>query len=122
MSEDSDPYVSGIELHEEFIQRIERGGRMIRTLSLATILVAGVLAISYFSQLVVLPFALGIKSQTVNLVDPRLMALEAIIMCLTLAWLYVGLKNYFFAKKLERQVKEIRTIQTQIAIRHRLND
>ena len=122
MSEDRDPYVSGIELHEEFIQRIERGGKMIRALSLATILVAGVLAVSYFSQLVILPFVLGVRSQTVDLVDPPLMALEAVILCLTLAWLYVGLRNYFFADRLERQVREIRAIQAQVASRHSLED
>jgi len=120
MSEDRDPYVSGIELHEEFIQRIERAGRMIRALALTTVFVAGVLAVSYFSQLVILPFALGVKSQSVNLVDPLLMALEAVVLCFAIAWLYVGLKSYFFVRKLETQVKEIREIQAQVATRHRL--
>ena len=123
MSEDSrDPYVSGIELHEEFIQRIERGGRMIRTLALATVFVAGVLTVSYFSQLVILPFALGVKSQTVNLVDPTLMVIEMVLLAFTLAWLYVGLKNYLFANRLERQVREIRAMQMQVANKHGLQD
>jgi len=123
VSEDSrDPYVSGIELHEEFIQRIERGGRMIRTLALATVFVAGVLTVSYFSQLVILPFALGVKSQTVNLVDPTLMVIEMVLLAFTLAWLYVGLKNYLFANRLERQVREIRAMQMQVANKHGLQD
>jgi hypothetical protein len=120
MSGESDPFVSGTELHEEFIQRVERSGRAIRRLSLLTVFVAGVLAASYFGQLVLLPFALGVKTQTVDLVDPALMALEAVLLALTLAWLYIGVRDYAFVGKLERQVREIRALQAEAAKKYGL--
>jgi len=76
MPEDKDPNVSAIELQEEFMQHMESGGRKIRTLALLAVIAGGFFSVSYFVQLVVLPYMLGVTSQTVNLVDPTLMALE----------------------------------------------
>lgn len=121
MSEDKDPYVSGIEIHEEFMQHIERGGGIIKTLAVITILVSGALAVSYVSQLVILPFALGITSQTVNLVDPSLMATEVALLTLTLIWFYVGLRDYRFVRKMARQVREIRVLEAQAAKKYGLD-
>ncbi|MDV3277280.1 MAG: hypothetical protein LYZ69_02290 [Nitrososphaerales archaeon] len=114
MSEEEDPMVSGLELHEEFLQRIENGGRKIKTLSLITIFVAAVLAVTYASQLVVLPFMLGVTSQTVNLVDPSLMGVELGVLALTLAWLYVGLVDYRYTKTLVKQAQEIRAAEAEL--------
>ncbi len=115
MADDKDAMVSSIELHEEFVQRVERTARMIKSLSLITVFVAGVLAVSYFSQLVVLPFVLGVKSQTVDLTSPPLMATEAVVLSLTIAWFAVGMRDYFFTTRVQRQVAEIRAIQAQTA-------
>jgi len=121
MSEDKNPNVSTIELHEEFIQHIENGGGLIRTLSAVTVVVAALLAISYLSQLVLLPYVYGVKSQTVNLVDPALQATELLLTVLTLVWLYVGLRDYFFARRLAKQVKEIRAMEAEVAKKYGLD-
>ncbi|MDA4127479.1 MAG: hypothetical protein OK452_09830 [Thaumarchaeota archaeon] len=120
MSEDKNPNVSTIELHEEFIQHIENGGGLVRTLSVVTVVVAALLATSYLSQLV-LPYVYGVKSQTVNLVDPALQATELLLTALTLVWLYVGLRDYFFARRLAKQVKEIRAMEAEVAKKYGLD-
>jgi hypothetical protein len=119
MSE-GDPYVSALELHEQFVQRVEREGRMMRIISMVTIVVSGVLALSYVSQLVVVPFVLGIKTQTVDLVDPALMAAEVLVAALALVWFYVGLRGYLFARRMSAQVKEIRRMQAGVAEKYGL--
>jgi hypothetical protein len=120
MSEDKDPNVSAIELQEEFIQHMERGGRKIRTLALLAVIAGGFFSISYFTQLVVLPL-MGVTSQTVNLVDPGLMALEAVSLVLALAWCYTGLRDLAFQSRLAKQIREIRTLQAETAARYGLN-
>ena len=45
MSEDRDPEVSMIEMQEEFIQHMERGGRKIRLLALVATLAGGYIAL-----------------------------------------------------------------------------
>ncbi len=121
MAEDKDPFVSGIEAHEEFLQHIERGEKVIKTLALMTIFVAAFLSASYVSQLVLLPFVLGVKTQTVDLVDPGLMATEVVVLALTLAWLYVGVRDYLFVRRLARQVKEIRSAEANVAKKYGLD-
>jgi hypothetical protein len=121
MSTDKDPNVSAIELQEEFIQHMESGGHKIRTLALLTVLAGGFFSISYFAQLIVLPFALGVTSQTVNLVDPGLMALEAASLVLALAWCYTGLRDLSFQRRLAKQIREIRNIQAETAAKYGLN-
>ena len=77
MPEDKHPGVMAINAHEDFLEHVERGSSKIRFLSRVTVLVASLLTISYLLQLVVLPFVLGVRAQTVDLVDPTLMAFEA---------------------------------------------
>ena len=113
MPEDNDPGVMAIEAHEDFLEHVERGGSKIRSLSRVTVPVASLLTISYLLQLVVFPFLLGVRAQTVDLVDPTLMAFEAGLLALTLAWLYVGVRDYRFATKLAKQIREIRELQDQ---------
>jgi len=90
----------------------ERQAR-IRALSIITIAVAFLLLASYFYQ-VVTPFTTGTTVVTVNLLDPTLLALEAVLIVVTFAWLYVGVVNYLFASRLGRRVKEARAKETEI--------
>ena len=80
----------------------------------------GYFALAYFLQLVVLPYALGITSQTVNLVDPSLMAAEAVSFTIALLWFFAGLRDLVFARKLSSRVKEIRALQAELAKKYGL--
>ena len=120
MTEDRDPNVSLIELQEEFLQHVERGGRKITLLALIATLAGAYFAINYFLQLVVFPFGLGIKTQTVNLLDPALMAAGAVSLIISLTWAMAGLRDLLFARRLARRVKEIRSLQAEAAKKYGL--
>jgi len=120
MSEDKDPSVSIIELQEEFVQHIERGGRKIMVLALIAVVSGAYFALNYFLQLVVLPYGLGITSQTVNLVDPPLVAVGAASLVISLLWLYAGLRDLMFGRRLARRIKELRELQAQVAEKYGL--
>ena len=108
-----EPSVEIIEAHGSFVQHIEDGQARMKALSIITILVAFLLLASYFYQLIT-PFATGTTVVTVNLLDPTLLALEAILIVVTFAWLYVGVVNYLFASRLGRQIKEARAREKEI--------
>ena len=120
MSEDKDPNVSIIELQEEFVQHIERGGRKITLLALIAAVSGAYFALNYFLQLVVLPYGLGITSQTVNLVDPVLVAVGTVSLVISLLWLYAGLRDLMFGRRLEKRIKELRELQAQVAQKYGL--
>jgi len=120
MSEDKDPSVSIIELQEEFIQHMERGGRKIRLLALIAIIAGAYFALSYFFQLVVLPYGLGITSETVNLVDPALVALGAVSLVVSLLWFYAGVRDLVFERRLAKRIREVRELQSQVAQKYSL--
>jgi len=121
MSEDKDPGVSIIELQEEFIQHMERGGRKIRLLSLIAIVAGAYFALNYFLQLVVLPYGLGITSETVNLVDPTLAALGLVSLVISLLWFGAGLRDLMFERRLAKRIKEVRELQAQVARKYGLD-
>jgi hypothetical protein len=102
-----------IEAHEEFIQHIERGQRMVRILSITTVVVAVILAASYFSQILE-PFVTGQRYVQVDLLNPGLLVLEVVILGLTCAWLYVGVVNYLFYTRVSRQIKAIRALESEM--------
>jgi len=120
MSEDKDPSVSIIELQEEFIQHMERGGRKIRLLALIAIIAGAYFALSYFFQLVVLPYGLGITSETVNLVDPALVALGVVSLVVSLLWFYAGVRDLVFERRLAKRIREVRELQSQVAQKYSL--
>lgn len=120
MSEDKDPNVSIIEMQEEFMQHMERGGRKITLLAAVATLAGAYFAANYFLQLVVLPFGLGITTQTVDLVDPGLMAVGAVSLGVSLLWLYAGVRDLRFGRKIARQIKEIRGLQSRAAEKYGL--
>jgi hypothetical protein len=120
MSEDKDPSVSVIELQEEFIQHMEQGGRKIMLLAVLATLAGAYFATSYFLQLVVLPYVLGITTQTVNLVDPGLMAAGAVSFVISALWLYAGLRDLIFGRRMAKRIKEIRVLQSEAARKYGL--
>jgi hypothetical protein len=122
MTEEKEPHVMAIDAHEEFVQHIEEGGGRMATLALVTMAVSGLLAGSYVSQLLVVPYFMNIRYQTVDLLDPSLVALEVFLLALTLAWMYTGLREYLFAKRMVKRAKEIRTLETQAAAKYGLVD
>ncbi len=75
--------------------------------------VAFLLLASYFYQ-VVSPFTTGTTVVTVNLLDPTLVAIQAILILLAFAWLYVGVVNYLFASRLDRKIKQARAKEREI--------
>ena len=120
MPQERDPGVSIIELQEEFIQHMERGGKKIRLLSLVATIVGAYFAVSYFVQLVVLPYGLGITSQTVDLVNPGLVGLGILSLAISLLWCYAGVRNLLFERKLAERIREVRELQAESAKKYGL--
>ena len=110
---EKEPVVQIIEAHGSFVQHIEKGSAKMKTLSIITIIVAFLLLASYFYQILI-PFTTRTTVVTVNLLDPTLLGLEAILILVTFAWLYVGVVNYLFASRLGRQIKEARAKEKEI--------
>lgn len=104
--------LSQVEIHEDFLQHVEDGSKRIRTLSVISSVVALILILSYFSQLVV-PLT-GTTSVTVSLTDPTLIATEVIVLILAVAWLYVGISNYRFTTALAKRITAARAAEAQM--------
>jgi hypothetical protein len=113
-SEEKSVGVMAIEAHEELIQHIESGQAKIRLLSIITIAVAFLLIASYFSQLLLPLVSSTSRYQTVDLLSPALIATEVVLVVLLAAWLYVGVINYLFAARLNRQILEIRAFEREL--------
>jgi hypothetical protein len=111
--DEKSPAVMIIEAHEELVQHIEQGQSRIRLLSVITIVVAFLLAASYFSQ-IVLPFVGGPRYETVDLLNPSLLVFEVALLALSAAWVYVGVVNFLFSTRLGKQVVEIREAERQL--------
>ncbi|HKT21248.1 MAG TPA: hypothetical protein VJR06_01305 [Nitrososphaerales archaeon] len=122
MAEEEDPGVSMIELQEEFMQHMERGGRKITLLAVIATLAGAYFAVSYFLQLVIFPYVLGITTQTVNLVDPGLMAVGALSLVVSLLWFYAGFRDLLFGRKMGKRIREIRKLQALAAERYGLSE
>ena len=120
MPEGEDPSVSMIELQEEFIQHMERGGRKITLLAAIATIAGAYFAVSYFLQLVVLPYVFGVTTQTVNLVDPGLMVVGGVSLAVSVLWLYAGLRDLMFGRVMAKRIKEIRCLQSQAAAKYGL--
>lgn len=107
------PMVMIIEAHEELVQHLEAGERRIRTLSIITVVVAFLLAASYFSQ-ILLPLVSPTKNVQVNLGDPTLILVEVLLLILSAAWIYIGVVNYLFSTRLGKQIREIRAEEKEL--------
>ena len=121
MLEDEDPNVSMIEMQEEFIQHMESGGKKITLLAIVATIAGAYFAVNYFLQLVVFPYLLGITTQTVNLVDPGLVAVGAVSLAVSLLWFYAGVRDVMFGRKMAKQIREIRETQARAAKKYGLS-
>jgi hypothetical protein len=113
MSNDKSAAITILEAHEEFVQHIESGSSKIRLLSAVTIGVSSVLSVSYVYQLV-FPYLTGESSVVVNLVDPVLQTTEVVVAALASLWLYVGVRDYLFTKRMDKAIREARTLEKEI--------
>jgi hypothetical protein len=113
LSEEKSSAVSIIEAHEEFIQHIEKGSSKIRALSAITVLISTVLLGSYAYQLL-LPYVSDVRFVTVDLVDPLLQATELILCLFALVWLYVGIRDYLFTRRMAKAIGEARAFEKRI--------
>lgn len=106
--------VMAIDAHEELMQQLEAGRGKIRLLSVITIAVAFLLCAAYFSQIVLPLVSSSSRYQTVDLLSPALIATEVFLIGLGAAWLYVGVANYLFSKRLNERIREIRWYEKQL--------
>jgi hypothetical protein len=107
------PGIQMLELNELFVQRVEEGTGRVKLLSVVTLVVSFLLLVSYASQ-VILPFATGQTTFTVNLLDPSLLVLEGILILLTIAWVYVGAVNFLWARRIGSRVRKLREQEDEI--------
>lgn len=111
MSQDQDR-AGIIEAHQDLVEHVERSATRIRVLSVVTIVVALVLAVSYAYELL-LP-SLGTTSVTVNLADPANVIAEIFVLALAFIWLYVGIRDLRFSSRLANQIKSARLKENEI--------
>ena len=107
------PQIRAMELNELFVERLENGVGRLKLLSAVTLIVAFLLLVSYASQ-VVLPFATGETTVTVNLLDPGLLVFETLLLLLTIAWVYVGAVNFLWARRIGARVKKVRSEEDEM--------
>jgi hypothetical protein len=107
------PEIKMVELNELFVQRMEEGAGRLKLLSIVTLIVAVLLLASYASQ-VILPFATGQTTVTVNLLDPSLLVFEGLLILLTIAWVYVGAVNFLWARRLGLRIAKVRAEEDRI--------
>jgi hypothetical protein len=101
-----------IDAHQELVRHIEQSAGRIRILSILTLVVAAVLAASYVSQLA-LPLT-GTKTVTVNLSDPTNVAVELVVLALSIIWLYVGLQDLRFSSRMKGEIKAARSKEKEL--------
>ena len=101
-----------VEAHRELVSRIEESAARIRALSVATVVVAGLLAASYSFQLA-LPLT-GLKSVTVSLASPVDEGAEVVVLVLALVWLYVGAANLLFLSRVGSRIAEAKQREREI--------
>ena len=109
---EEDDKSSVVEAHQELVYHIERGMARIRALSLLTMAVAAVLAVSYAFQLA-LPLE-GVSTVTVDLASPANEAAELAVLFLSLVWLYVGISNALFVRRVGPRIAEARSREAEL--------
>ncbi|MDE1853389.1 MAG: hypothetical protein KGI38_06540 [Thaumarchaeota archaeon] len=112
MSDEAERGPQIIDAHQELVRHVEQTAGRIRALSMLTIMVAAVLAVSYLYQLV-LPLA-GTTAVSVNLTDPVNVGTELVVLLLVVLWLYVGLRDLRFSSRLSREIRLARSKEEDI--------
>lgn len=115
MSDEREKAPEIIDAHQELVRHIEQSAGRMRILSIVTVVVAAVLAVSYLSQLA-LPLT-GTRTVTVNLSDPVNVATEIAVLALALIWLYVGLQDLRFSSRLKGEIRTARSKEKEIQAR-----
>ena len=101
-----------IDAHQELVRHVEQTAGRIRALSIATVLVAAILAVSCLYQLL-LPLA-GTTTISVNLTDPVNVGTELVVLLLVILWLYVGFRDLRFSSRLSREIRLARSKEKEI--------
>jgi hypothetical protein len=104
--------------NEMLLRQVEDVSARIRSLSVATAVVSGLLGAAYAFQLA-LPF-MGVTAVTVSANDPAFMAAVLGLLLLDMLWLYVILKNYIYISRLGRHVKDVRRAEEELMRKHGL--
>ena len=112
MSDDREKGPQIIDAHQELVRHIEQGAGRIRILSILTVVVAALLAVSYVSQLA-LPLT-GTTTVTVSLTDPSNVAIEVVVLALALVWLYVGANDLRFSWRMKGEIRTARAKEKDI--------
>lgn len=101
-----------LDAHQELVRHVESSVGRIRNLSVVTMVVAAVFALSYVSQLL-LPLY-GQSTVTVNLMDPANVVAELVVLVLALLWLYVGFTDLRFSMRMKGEIARARAEEKQI--------
>lgn len=112
MSDDEERGPQIVDAYLDLVRRIEQGTGRMRALSIITIAVAVVLAVSYLSQLA-LPLT-GTKTVSVDLSDPGTIAAELIVLALALTWMFVGIQDLRFSWRMKAEIGEARAKEKEI--------
>ena len=112
MSDEREQGPQIVEAHQELVRRIEQGTRRMRALSIVTVSVAAILAVSYISQLA-LPLT-GTLTVTVNLGDPGTVGVELIVLSLSLIWLFIGIQDLRFSWRMKAEISQARDKEDEI--------
>jgi hypothetical protein len=108
--------IKAIELNYILVDRMQTSASRVRLLSIITLVVAVLLLASYASQ-VILPFATGQTTATVNLLDPALLVFEGLLIVLTIAWIYVGAVNLLWSRRISKRIRELENFEDRLANR-----
>lgn len=77
------------------------------------------MALAYVSQLF-LPLVTGTTGVQVSLTDPLLIGTEILVLVFALVWAYNSLREYLFTARMNKQIKEVRNLERELARQHRL--
>jgi hypothetical protein len=112
MSDDAERGPEILDAHQELVSRIEQSAGRMRALAILTVVVAALLSFSYILQLA-LPLT-GTTTQTVNLTDPALIVTEVAVLALALLWLYVGVSDLRFTRRMTAEIGAARAREREI--------
>jgi len=107
------------EVQEELMQHMEAANVKIRGLAIVGLVVSVFMALAYVSQLF-LPLVTGTTSVQVSLTDPLLIGTEILVLAFALVWAYNSLREYLFTARMNKQIKEVRTLERELAQKHGL--
>jgi hypothetical protein len=104
---------AAVEAHDDFIEHIELGNRRVRILAVFGGTAAFLLLVGLLSQ-VILPYASGTGTVTVNLVDPGLVALELVLAAMAAAWFIWNITEYRFTSRMNREIRRARELEKKM--------